>query len=176
MRKLKIDMGDLLLAMDMSDLRDDSCHYLDLETGKVIFVAGEISRSLSRILDEVEDADDSAAVAEAIKMSDLSDWEREAVQEAWDVDQDSGKRFVEIPHSNSRDDYQLMVEFIGTVPDDHLRELLEVAIDGQGAFARFKNVLARSKDELERWYEFKNKEGDRQAKRWLKFQEIELID
>jgi hypothetical protein len=175
MRKLKVEMGDLGLAMDMSDLGDDSSHYLDLETGKVIFVGGEICLALNGILGDLDDDEDPTAVAEAIKSSDLADWERQAVQEAWEVDQDAGKRYVEIPHSNARDDYQLMVEFIDTVADEHLRELLEVAIDGKGAFGRFKSVLGRSDKELDRWYAFKNEEGERQARRWLKSLEIEPI-
>jgi len=36
-----------------------------------------------------------------------------------------------------------MQAFIATVEDDHLAELLEVAINGKGAFRRFKDVLLK---------------------------------
>ena len=60
-----------------------------------------------------------------------------------------------------------MEDFIGTIDDDHRAELLSVAIQGRGAFGRFKGTLARWPGELERWFVFS---GDRQrgrARAWL---------
>jgi hypothetical protein len=68
-------------------------------------------------------------------------------------------RYLPIPQGGSSGGYQDMVDFIDTVEDSKLRDLLEVAIDGQGAFSRFKNVLHRAEYELElaRWYTFRDK-------------------
>jgi hypothetical protein len=48
-----------------------------------------------------------------------------------------------IPKQDSRDGYQDMQEYIWSLEDEHLRELLEVAIQGSGAFRRFKDVLSK---------------------------------
>lgn len=49
-----------------------------------------------------------------------------------------------------------MEDFIATMEDEHLAELLEVAIQGKGAFRRFKDVLARYSEEREVWFRFKD--------------------
>jgi hypothetical protein len=48
------------------------------------------------------------------------------------------KRFIIVPQADSRGGYQDMVDFTETVADPHLRELLQVALNGRGAFRRFK--------------------------------------
>ena len=50
-----------------------------------------------------------------------------------------------------------MVQFTRTIDDPRLRELLEVALDGRGAFRRFKDMLARWPKERERWFAFHDK-------------------
>lgn len=48
-----------------------------------------------------------------------------------------------------------MVEFTETVSDLRLREKLAVALDGRGAFGRFKRVLGDYPEERERWFDTK---------------------
>jgi len=59
-----------------------------------------------------------------------------------DIDQEFD-RYERIPRVESHEGYEDMEDFIATVEDEHLAELLEVAINGKGAFRRFKDVLAR---------------------------------
>jgi Uncharacterised protein family (UPF0158) len=47
-----------------------------------------------------------------------------------------------------------MVNFVETVADDRLRDLLEIAIQGKGAFGRFKNIIKRDQSEESRWFNF----------------------
>jgi hypothetical protein len=66
-----------------------------------------------------------------------------------------------------------MEEFTGTVGDARLLDRLEVALDGGGAFRRFKNVLLDFPAERERWFAVRD-EGLRAAMReWLAEQGIE---
>jgi hypothetical protein len=60
-----------------------------------------------------------------------------------------------------------MADFIATVEDERLAELLEVAINGKGAFRRFKDVLAHYPDERERWFRFKDDRMKERALEWL---------
>lgn len=78
-------------------------------------------------------------------------------------------RYLPIPRQGSRDSYQDMVDFIETVVDEQLRDLLGVAIQGRGAFGRFKDVLRRLEYESERqrWFAFSEQcEYDRVVE-WL---------
>jgi hypothetical protein len=73
----------------------------------------------------------------------------------------------EYPRFESHEGYEDMEDFIGTVEDDHLAELLQVAIDGKGAFRRFKDVMARHPQERERWFRFKDERAQERALEWL---------
>ena len=78
-------------------------------------------------------------------------------------------RYLPIPQEGSRDSYQDMVDFIETVADERLRDLLEVAIQGRGAFGHFKDVLRRLEYESERdrWFAFSEKCEYGRVVEWL---------
>ncbi|OGO24271.1 MAG: hypothetical protein A2144_06185 [Chloroflexi bacterium RBG_16_50_9] len=77
------------------------------------------------------------------------------------------ERYERIPKAESHEGYQDMVDFIATVEDEHLAELLEVAINGKGAFRRFKDVLLNYPAERERWFKFKDERMEERALEWL---------
>jgi Uncharacterised protein family (UPF0158) len=58
-------------------------------------------------------------------------------------------------------------DFIDTVSDERLRELLTVAIQGRGAFRRFTDVLARRLGEQQRWFDFQAARLAARAVEWL---------
>jgi len=76
-------------------------------------------------------------------------------------------RYERIPKAESHEGYSDMVDFIATVKDEHLVELLEVAINGKGAFRRFKDVLLNYPEERERWFQFKDDRMEERALEWL---------
>jgi hypothetical protein len=73
----------------------------------------------------------------------------------------------------SRVEYSWMADFVATVDDARLRDRLEVALDGRGAFRRFKNVLLDFPAERERWFAFRGERLRAAALAWLAEQEIE---
>jgi hypothetical protein len=77
------------------------------------------------------------------------------------------KRYERIPKAESHQGYQDMVDFIGTVDNERLADLLEVAINGKGAFRRFKDVLLNYPEERERWFQFKDEKTEERALQWL---------
>ena len=98
----------------------------------------------------------------------ISDYMDDAnLEELKDRIDENPDRYEPIPKAESSEDYDDMVDFISTVEDEHLVELLEVAIDGKGAFRRFKDVLARYPEEKERWYHFKEERMKERAISWL---------
>ncbi|OIN82175.1 UPF0158 family protein, partial [Mycobacterium malmoense] len=75
---------------------------------------------------------------------------------------DDEDRWLYVECVGSRDGYRDMERFIDTVGDPAIADRLEIAISGKGAFRRFKDVLSRWPDELERYYQFS---GERQRGR-----------
>lgn len=69
-----------------------------------------------------------------------------------------------------------MVDFIATVKNERLAELLEVAINGKGAFRRFKDVLLSYPEEREGWFQFKDDRIQKRALGWLGGIDVSLIE
>ena len=90
------------------------------------------------------------------------------------VEEDSD-RYERIPEAESHEGYEDMVEFIATVKDERLVELLEVAINGKGAFRRFKDVLLNYPEERESWFQFKDDRMEEKALEWLDDIDVSLI-
>jgi hypothetical protein len=94
----------------------------------------------------------------------MDDEETENLRERIDEESD---RYEPIPKAESHEGYDDMRAFIATVEDEHLAELLEVAINGKGAFRRFKDVLLGYPEERERWFEFKDGRMRERVLEWL---------
>lgn len=64
--------------------------------------------------------------------------------------------YLRIEPVSSREQYRWMERFIPMVEDDELQLRLTRAIDGKGAFRRFKDVLMSYGPERERWFAFRS--------------------
>jgi hypothetical protein len=62
---------------------------------------------------------------------------------------------VRVEPASSREQYRWMERFVGSVADEPLRKRLTIAIDGKGAFRRFKDVLLAYPAERERWFSYR---------------------
>jgi hypothetical protein len=74
----------------------------------------------------------------------------------------------------SREQYRMMERFIATVTNPALKDALQDAIVGKGAFRRFKDALGRFPDERKRWFAFRDALLRRHILDWLKEGRIEL--
>ena len=72
-------------------------------------------------------------------------------------------------------EYDMMVDFIETVTNQHKNELLSVALEGKGAFRRFKDTLRRVGLE-DKWYAFKHEAYIEIARRWCEDNKIEYFN
>ena len=102
---------------------------------------------------------------EILFLSEYSDdRDTEKLREKIDKNYD---RYEQVPRTESHEGYEDMEDFIATVKDEHLAELLGVAINGKGAFRRFKDVLLNYPEEEERWLKFKDELVEERAREWL---------
>lgn len=68
----------------------------------------------------------------------------------------------------SRIQYQWVDEFAKTIEDETLRERVEAAINGKGAFRRFKDILLTMPDERRRWFEFRDQKMRERVVEWVR--------
>jgi Uncharacterised protein family (UPF0158) len=80
---------------------------------------------------------------------------------------------IHIEALGSRVEYGWMADFTATVDDARLRDRLEVALDGRGAFRRFKNVLLDVPADRERWFAFREERLHAAAREWLAKEGVE---
>jgi hypothetical protein len=153
-RKLKISWSELDAAFQTGSW--EMHFYLDLESGDVVMVTDEASRYLEESLDE-----------------ELPDWMQEMVKVAQQVEEGCRTRYIQIPQADSHENYRDMEHFIGTVGNPHLQDRLWRAIQGRGAFRRFKDVLLNHPAERERWFAFKDRCVYERMMEWLKSEDIE---
>ncbi|MGH7390869.1 MAG: UPF0158 family protein [Candidatus Rokuibacteriota bacterium] len=125
------------LEMALTWRSDEYDYYLDVRTGKVLTHA---------MWGDGEDGDLSEEQVD------------EGLAEA---------RLVEVERLPSSAEYGWMVEFAASVQNAHLRELLDVALRGRGAFRRFKDVLAEYPAERERWFRFHDERVREAIREWL---------
>lgn len=66
------------------------------------------------------------------------------------------QNYMRIDPVSSREQYRWMERFIQMLEEGELRDRLLGAIDGKGAFRRFKDVLMAHAPERERWFAFRS--------------------
>jgi len=76
-------------------------------------------------------------------------------------------RYLRIDPVSSREQYRWMERFIATVEDEDLRRRLNIAIDGKGAFRRFKDALMSHPVDRERWFAFRSERLRACMEAWL---------
>lgn len=88
----------------------------------------------------------------------------------------SDSRYLRIDPVSSREQYRWMERFIATVEDDELRRRLNIAIDGKGAFRRFKDALMSHPVDRERWFAFRSERLRACMDSWLTAHGIEPVE
>jgi hypothetical protein len=154
MRHLNIDMSELELAFEGG--YETIAYYLDLDTGEVIGVSEEARNILDTIYESYYDEQTQIVDWEsAFENERIPDWQRDLVQNTDRVEAGLGVTIIAIPSESSSQGYSDIEAFIGTVRNPRLRERMERALRGRGAFRYFKDVLLDYPTEGERWFQFK---------------------
>ena len=79
----------------------------------------------------------------------------------------SDNNYLRIDPVSSREQYRWMERFIPMVDETELRGKLAQAIDGKGAFRRFKDVLMTYGADRERWFTFRSERLRTFMEAWL---------
>jgi hypothetical protein len=84
-----------------------------------------------------------------------------------DVDLDDETRWLFLEGEGSHEAHRDLQRFIATVSDEELARRLARAIDGRGAFGRFRSALEPHPDEYTRWHRFDADARLGHARSWL---------
>jgi len=87
----------------------------------------------------------------------------------------SDPNYLRIDPVSSREQYRWMERFIPMVEDTELRAKLTIAIDGKGAFRRFKDVLMAYGPDREKWFTFRSERLRTFMEAWLTAHAIKAI-
>ncbi|MAQ18544.1 MAG: hypothetical protein CMN30_27570 [Sandaracinus sp.] len=86
-------------------------------------------------------------------------------------------KYLRIDPVSSREQYRWMERFIDSLEDEQeLQTQLTVAIDGKGAFRRFKDVLMSFPVQRERWFTFRSERLASCMKAWLTAHDIVAVE
>ena len=87
----------------------------------------------------------------------------------------SDANYLRVDPVSSREQYRWMERFIETAEDPNFQDRLLSAIDGKGAFRRFKDVLMHYPAERERWFSFRSERLRACMEAWLEAHGIEAV-
>jgi hypothetical protein len=170
MRRLKIDRMDLEQAFEGGS--SETIYYLDTESGEVLAVDDDSRQVLEQLREEAGPDD---KLEDLLLDSGLPDWQKQAVEAAAWAEESFGTRVVEVPPVESRDSLRDMAALTQSLQDAKLRAELERALDGRGAFRRFKDVLGGDLRTREDWFEFKRQRLREHMAEWLASLDIEPV-
>jgi|Deesub1362B_J571_1020462.scaffolds.fasta_scaffold00036_55 hypothetical protein len=160
-----------MIQKAMEDIRrDENDYFLDLYTLQVVILpVDRIQQALSILYHSVgDDYERGVELDSEVNLdAELPDEYEEVVEMAIKVLTDT-QRYVRIPERSSSEAFKVMRSFTSTVRDPSLREKLLKALNGAGAFRRFKDVLLEDKKERKKWHGYNAKAMKRVIDQWLK--------
>ena len=129
-----------MLEIAMKDSNLANRYFLNLVTGEVVFFSDSLG---------------------------LSDEDERLLE-----DIDGSTDDVAIERIPSHEAYQWMVDFVDEMvapTDEHAAEKLSIALNGKGAFRRFKDTLYSVDEQwLQAWYQWREKQLKTVVEEWLK--------
>ena len=129
-----------MLELAMEDSDLTNRYFLNLVTGKVVFFSEYIG---------------------------LSNEDEQLLEEI-----DGSDDYVAVERIPSHEAYQWMVDFVDEMvapTDEHAAGKLSIALNGKGAFRRFKDTLHGVDDQwLQAWYQWRDKQLKAAVDEWLK--------
>jgi hypothetical protein len=176
MKLLKIDFDKIQKAME-DVVRDSFDYFLDLRTGEVIALSEDILDAVEVRLYEgdFDEIGDSIEYIEFSEEPTLPLWMEDEVEIILDVILDKNGRYARIPERYSSEAHRVMSEFLENVEDPVLNRALNHALNGKGAFRRFKDALINYPKERKRWHSYNARAMKKVIIGWLESLEVEPV-
>ncbi len=151
---LSVKLNDLVDAMET--FGHEKHHYLNLQTGEVHSITEE---------------EFHAAEGET-PLEKYPEWQRPKIAVAGEILRT--KHYLSLPERFEINEYRMMEDFCLSLADQQLRDAMTYAIQGQGAFRRFKDRLHHY-GIAEKWYEYREERYFEIAAQWCEANEIAYV-
>ncbi len=92
-----------------------------------------------------------------------------------DISEGFVEDYIPLPEQYDINEYRIMEEFIYELPQGKNQDVLERAMQGRGAFRRFKDKLYDLNLE-QHWYSYKDSAYERIARQWCESHKIDIIE
>ncbi|WNR46849.1 UPF0158 family protein [Paenibacillus roseipurpureus] len=138
---------------------DDTFTFINTNTGEVITLMRE----------EMRAAEDEEPLEK------FPDWQRENIEKAIGIIEDDDGVYVDFTLRNNFNEYEIMEEFIVSHQDQKNRGVLYNAIQGRGAFRRFKDKIIELGVDKQ-WYTYKESKIRQLVIEWCKEHNITIQD
>lgn len=154
-KKKPVKLDDLVGEIEMQI--DDTFTFINITSGEVITLTRE----------------EYSAAEDEKPLDKFPEWQRENIEKAIRIIEDEDGIYVDFTLKNDFNEYEIIEDFIGTLEDGDIREELFEAIQGRGAFRRFKDgIIEHGVDK--RWYKYKESKIKYFVIEWCKEQDIEF--
>lgn len=151
---VSVKLSELVDAMETYG--PEKRHYLNLQTGAVHALTEE----------------DFRAAEADIPLEKYPEWQRAKVVVAQDVLH--SKNYVSILERFEINEYRMMEDFCMALSDQQLRDAMTYAIQGSGAFRRFKDRLHHY-GIADKWYEYREERYFELAEKWCVDNDIAFV-
>ena len=132
---MKVKIKKIVDELEM--ILDEHSSYFNISDGEVYTVSDE----------------EMSAAEEGDQLDDFPDWQQENIAIAQSII--SKDNYIELPSKFDVHEYAIMEEFCYTIKDSKISDALQIAIQGKGAFRKFKDACHRF-NFIEQWYSYKN--------------------
>ena len=136
-------------ALTLTPLAVDLEELANILEGDPVYGGGRIDRRTGEVWPQ-------PAIDYAVEMGDEDE-----------IESESSERWLRVECHGSVELYRDMEFFIGAVEDAGKANRLTAAIDGRGAFRRFRDALDDWPEELDRWYAISEERQRGRARVWL---------
>jgi hypothetical protein len=152
--ELMITIDDVIEGMEFQS--EDSHYYYHVKSKSVVMLTEEEIRYAENEVD----------------LDRLPEWQRESVLLANELIDNPDGAFIDLPNKEDIDEYRMMEGFIMTIDDEKASSVLWEAIEGRGAFRRFKDKVHQY-DLQDAWYGYRDARYEEIAMEWCKTHHIE---
>jgi len=176
MKRVPVDLA--MVADALTHSSPDYSNFLDIETGEVILVEHNILHLIEELFghDRLPEQDEPPDMGFVIEEKQLPQWQEKSLQDAYRIEMHIGGRIIRIPAGEPGHSWDDMAEFIETVQNSHLADRLRDAIDGRGAFSRFRRVVYDHPETAKEWNAFRETRQQERAIEWLESEGISVAE
>jgi hypothetical protein len=153
-----VRLDDVIEAFELCS--EERKYYFNTITNEVISI-GEEEMGIA------EDYDDDG-------LENYPEWQQDEIEAAIGIIE-NWDNYLELPTRFEINEYDIMVEFCDSIDNNKIGSLLYEALEGKGAFRRFKDSVIRYNVE-KKWYDFRDAVFKKIALEWCEKNNINVID